>query len=434
MKSLAAIYRSGTTNATADNYVYYLRTYAETQHKDGKPYVAESHYPLRDAWSSDSSNHSENYDHSTNNDDVITGLLGIIPQADNSLVIDPIIPDNWTYFALENLPYHGHLVTVLYDRDGSRYKQGRGLVVFVDGKQTYKGPSRNATVSIAPPPGTNLPLVNIAANPAGLGAYPKADATYTNSPMDWTYEAIDGRLFYDDIPNNRWTNYLSPNDNDTFTVTFARPRKISSVTLALYSDVAYGRSIDVPSSIEIYGSEGLLMTVTGTSHFLANDRTQITFPETETLFLSLNIYRQTPSLYVGICELEVWVEPNPGPTYYAVDAYLEGGPSVSFDGASIATGNGAIVQGLADGGTVAFSSVFSDGGAATLTLSYANGGSDEVAVDVLVNQVAQATLQLQPSDGDYTLVQVPVTLGKGKNFVTLSGGTGDIKLEALNIS
>ena len=136
LKSLAAIYRSGNSSLIADQYVQYLSMYAATQQKNGQPYVAESHYPPMDSWSADSTNHSEQYDHSTNNDDVITDLLGILPQLDNNLVISPIIPQNWTYFAVENLAYHGHLITVIYDQDGSRYGNGSGLTVFVDGAKT----------------------------------------------------------------------------------------------------------------------------------------------------------------------------------------------------------------------------------------------------------------------------------------------------------
>lgn len=102
LKSLAAIYRTGNSTVSAENFLQYLRMYAITQQKDGVPYVAESHYPSVDSWSADSSNHSEHYDHSTNNDDVITGLLGIIPRSDEILEISPIIPSNWTYFAIEN--------------------------------------------------------------------------------------------------------------------------------------------------------------------------------------------------------------------------------------------------------------------------------------------------------------------------------------------
>jgi hypothetical protein len=44
-------YRSSTANITAEQFHRLLSTYATTQHKNGTPYVAESHYPERDAWS-----------------------------------------------------------------------------------------------------------------------------------------------------------------------------------------------------------------------------------------------------------------------------------------------------------------------------------------------------------------------------------------------
>ncbi|KAJ8124946.1 hypothetical protein O1611_g8694 [Lasiodiplodia mahajangana] len=222
LKSLAAIYRSGVTNATPEQYHEYLQMYARTQQKDGMPYVAESHYPFDDTWSQDQRNHSENYDHSTNNDDVITGLIGIIPQPDDTLKISPIVPSNWTYFALENLAYHGHLVTVLYDKDGSRYNAGPGLSVFVDGEKVHQGKDQSAMVAIPPPILADDTRVNIAANPDGLGQYPTIDATFTYS-ADYSYEAIDGVVYYDHVPNNRWTDYTSPNNNDTLTVS-RRPR------------------------------------------------------------------------------------------------------------------------------------------------------------------------------------------------------------------
>jgi len=61
LKSLAAIYRNGSASLTADQFVQYMDIYATTQHKNGLPYVAESHYPFLDQWSADSSNHSEHY-------------------------------------------------------------------------------------------------------------------------------------------------------------------------------------------------------------------------------------------------------------------------------------------------------------------------------------------------------------------------------------
>ena len=214
LKSLAAVYRSGKSPIDADQYVQYIKTYAATQQKNGKPYVAESHYPFENAWSADSSNHSEHYDHSTNNDDVITGLLGIIPRTDEVLEIAPIVPKSWKYFAIESLPYHGHLITVLYDADKSRYKCGGSLCVYVDGVQVFKEnrrypiheiiPLETVAVSPYPPfPAAFVP-VNLAANPYGIGHYPKAEATYTY-PADNPYKVIDGYLFYDSVPDSKFS-------------------------------------------------------------------------------------------------------------------------------------------------------------------------------------------------------------------------------------
>ncbi|KAI2614748.1 Six-hairpin glycosidase-like protein [Hypoxylon fragiforme] len=435
LKSLAKIYHSKTTNVTAEQYFQYLQTYARTQQKNGQPYVAESHYPFINGWSADGWNHSEHYDHSTNNDDVITGLFGISPRQDDFLEISPIVPENWTYFALENLPYHGHLVTVLYDKDGSRYKAGHGLSVLVDGKMVHAGAQKSAVVHIPRPISPAPAPVNIAANPAGPGQYPTADATYTNSG-DFQYKAIDGVLFYDSIPDNRWTNYRSPNPNDTLTITFARPRTVSSVTLAIFSDVARGGGIDVPARIEIHGSSGLLATYNDSSAFLGNDRNEFKYGQVETQFLAVNLYRKSSNVYVGICELEVWTPPVLGPTYYAVDAYLTGQETrVVFDNTSTVTSNGAVVGGLRSDSNVAFSGIVSDGGKSTLTLSYSNLGHTAANVSIEVNQESQNTLELLPSKGNYVNASVYVKLAKGKNYVSVRGGSDavDVRLETLKI-
>jgi hypothetical protein len=41
----------------------------------------------------------------------------------------------WSYFALDGLPYHGHILTIVYDQTGKRYNRGRGRILFVDGKK-----------------------------------------------------------------------------------------------------------------------------------------------------------------------------------------------------------------------------------------------------------------------------------------------------------
>ncbi|KAH7035882.1 Six-hairpin glycosidase-like protein [Microdochium trichocladiopsis] len=436
LKSLAAIYRSGTTNLTSDQYYLYLKTYAQTQQKDGHPYVAESHYPHKAMWSADGFNHSEHYAHSTNNDDVISGLLGIVPQADDTLVISPIVPSDWKWFGIQDLNYHGHRVTVLYDADGTRYGKGIGLTVFIDNEQIYQGPDMKATVKMPPPriPDKDVP-VNIAANPDGVGRWPRADATYTFQ-ADWSYKAIDGVVYYDSEPDNRWTNYQSPNQNDTLTVTFPRFRNISSVTLAAFSDVDRNGQIDLPWKVEVWGSTGLLATVSD-SDLVANDRNTISFNETETSFVALNLYNQ-PGRFVGLCEVEVWVPPA-GSVYHAADALLKGETvDVLLEGNVNGVKPKSVVGAMAADSIVSFSGVLGPAaaGSSTVTIVYANAGESTLNLALEVNQVPQAVgVALKPTeDGAYASVDVPVKLASGKNFVTLKGGSPWIKLDTLTVS
>ena len=82
------------------------------------------------------------YNHSTFCDLVITGLVGLTPRADEVLEIDPLLPDGaWEYFCLDNVRYHGQLLTVLYDESGTHYGQGAGLHVYSHGKHIASAPS-----------------------------------------------------------------------------------------------------------------------------------------------------------------------------------------------------------------------------------------------------------------------------------------------------
>jgi hypothetical protein len=76
------------------------------------------------------------YNHSGFADPLITGLIGLRPQPDDKLIVHPLLPANaWTYFALDGLPYHGHILSIVYDQTGKHYNKGRGLTVFVDGNK-----------------------------------------------------------------------------------------------------------------------------------------------------------------------------------------------------------------------------------------------------------------------------------------------------------
>jgi hypothetical protein len=73
------------------------------------------------------------YNHSGFADPLITGIIGLRPRADNHIVIHPLAPASWTYFAIDALPYHGHRLTIAFDATGTHYHHGRGLSLAVDG-------------------------------------------------------------------------------------------------------------------------------------------------------------------------------------------------------------------------------------------------------------------------------------------------------------
>ncbi len=78
----------------------------------------------------------KDYNHSTFCDLVITGLIGLRPAEGDRFRVNPLLPDGiWDYFCLDNILYHGRIVTILYDRTGNRYHMGKGLMVLIDGKK-----------------------------------------------------------------------------------------------------------------------------------------------------------------------------------------------------------------------------------------------------------------------------------------------------------
>jgi hypothetical protein len=75
------------------------------------------------------------YNHSGFADPLITGLIGLRPRADDVIEVRPLLPSGtWSYFALDDLPYHGHRLTILWDETGKQYGKGSGLMLMVDGK------------------------------------------------------------------------------------------------------------------------------------------------------------------------------------------------------------------------------------------------------------------------------------------------------------
>lgn len=79
--------------------------------------------------------YGEDYNHSEFCDIIISDLVGIQPSMGNEIVIDPLIPnDYWEWFCLDKVNYHNKKISVVWDKDGLKYKLMPGFSVYVNGE------------------------------------------------------------------------------------------------------------------------------------------------------------------------------------------------------------------------------------------------------------------------------------------------------------
>jgi hypothetical protein len=144
LKGLASLLRSQEQEfVTKRDYFEQLLTYARSHQKDGVAHIGEYLDETTGKWliTGEKEKRSRFYNHSTFCDLVIGGLVGIVPQEGDTLVVDPLLPDDaWDWFCLDGVPYHGHNLTVIWDRMGKRYNRGTGMIVLVDGKEAARAP------------------------------------------------------------------------------------------------------------------------------------------------------------------------------------------------------------------------------------------------------------------------------------------------------
>ncbi len=144
------------------DYFEQLLTYARAQVQDGKAYIGEYQDERTGKWliAGPKAQRSRYYNHSTFNDLVISGLVGLVPREDDVVEVDPLIPANddmndprrregpilegppyaWDWFCLDGVPYHGHSLTIVWDRTGERYGRGAGLAIWADGEEIARSP------------------------------------------------------------------------------------------------------------------------------------------------------------------------------------------------------------------------------------------------------------------------------------------------------
>jgi hypothetical protein len=128
-------------NSSDSLYFLLLQTYVESQYHRGRPYIGEYLDETTGYWLKGDQERSRYYNHSTFNDLIINGLIGVRPGLGNSLEIHPMIPEQqWDWFCLDDLPYHGHRISVIWDKTGQKFKKGIGFQVFVDKKPVAIAP------------------------------------------------------------------------------------------------------------------------------------------------------------------------------------------------------------------------------------------------------------------------------------------------------
>lgn len=122
-----------------DEFYREVAKYAKSHIFDGKAYIGEYQDEKSGYWLKGDDPRSKFYNHSTYADVIIQDLIGFKPALENEFELKPLIPEGkWDYFALQDLRYKGHDVSIYWDKMGNRYQRGRGLMVYVDGKLVSK--------------------------------------------------------------------------------------------------------------------------------------------------------------------------------------------------------------------------------------------------------------------------------------------------------
>ena len=144
-----------------------LKIYARSQHRleeDSRthPWIDENLNPFtgdwlsrtrlktwRDGtWSTDKGGveRGKDYNHSTFNDIVITGLVGFRPDFSSRLItVHPLVPPGTLeYFCLDDVDYAGRRLAIVWDATGSAYHVGAGFRIFLDGKEILRQPNLSA--------------------------------------------------------------------------------------------------------------------------------------------------------------------------------------------------------------------------------------------------------------------------------------------------
>jgi hypothetical protein len=142
LKGLANLltYYKNQNNMSAKVFYDEFHKYAMSHIKRDVPYLGEYQDEKTGYWLKGDNPRSSYYNHSGFCDLVISDLIGLKPRTDNVLEVNPLIPKNkWDWFCLDNVLYHGHTLTIVWDKNGSKYHKGSGFFIYSDSKVIYHG-------------------------------------------------------------------------------------------------------------------------------------------------------------------------------------------------------------------------------------------------------------------------------------------------------
>lgn len=287
--------------ATSDDYFHLLKQYAHQHFLNGVPNLQEN-------FNADTGkpivglDRSHHYNHSGFNDLIITGLVGIRPRADETLEVHPLIPTSGglEYFCIQDVPYHSHRITVIWDADGKHYGKGTGLSVFVDGllRHQSKTPEKLLIPLKRHKSQPSTSLLNQAVNEYRHG-YPMPAAS--TDPDHTIWQAIDGRTWFFPEMVRGWTP--GHQAESWYSLDFGKAVTISKFKLAFYVD---GKATFLPEKLEIKlwdGANWIQVSAVSSAQLKQNSKSEIAIGPRSTLKIRIKFNSPRPFRLV---ELEVF--------------------------------------------------------------------------------------------------------------------------------
>jgi hypothetical protein len=132
---------------TKNDFINLLRTYSSSHRRinemrDTVCWIDENVNPFTGDWISRTmlkargeipAEKGKDYNHSAFCDFIISDLVGIRPSMDDTLTINPLVPEGyWDWFCLDKVKYHNKTLTIIWDKDGTKYNRGKGFSIFID--------------------------------------------------------------------------------------------------------------------------------------------------------------------------------------------------------------------------------------------------------------------------------------------------------------